>query len=206
MTFVDPWFADGQSSSPIDTERRLYEHSGNPVHAWRAFGVCLELMRTGRIGGLPAWLIDYFENLSDAVREVYYDSADKPLSQDALGERLAAALRFRELGQGVRRDAFQASQVDERDRTIAWMVYHRREQTGSALEIVIGDVVDQLASSAAEFDRLRALGLISPGAQAMTHQIAVSESTVWRAWRKWRPFIDEWRKRGTQDGLTPLQS
>jgi hypothetical protein len=106
MSFEDPWFREGKRMSPLDAERRLYEQTKNPTHAWRALEICSELMRGGAYGcdTLPHWLLDYLDTSTEGVRHLFYNAGD--LTHAQMVARLADALGFKATRQGVRTRAW----------------------------------------------------------------------------------------------------
>ena len=75
MPFEDPWLRAGKLGSPLDFERRMYEQTKNPIHVWRAYEICSDLMRGGVFGcdALPTWVLDHFDHIVEIVREFYYE-------------------------------------------------------------------------------------------------------------------------------------
>jgi hypothetical protein len=113
MSFEDPWFREGQTKSPLDWERRMFEQTGNPLHVWRAYEICSELMRGGvfHSDSLPSWVLDYFDTVLDAIRELYYENYDGKVTATEMGARLMEALKIKAAGQGVRSTAFSKDRL-----------------------------------------------------------------------------------------------
>jgi len=162
MPFEDPWLREGQTISPLDRARRMYAKTENPIHAWRALEICADLMREGVYGcdTLPPWLLDYLMTSVDRIRDIFNEDPDGEVSK-----RIAAALGFKPIGRGVRRQAFRDFARDDRDQMLAKKVWRgRRLQPTHALEAIVAAV--------AEAEQ-------------------VSPETVWRAWSTWNADLDE---------------
>ena len=63
----------------IERSQALYRHSGNPMHAWRAFDIA-------RHGGVPVsdWVLDYLDHVAKALTAAPGPSTTKAVA-DALG-------------------------------------------------------------------------------------------------------------------------
>src|SRR5215471_16380464 len=182
MPFVDPWFREGKSISPLDDARRAYETTGNPLHAWRGLQICVECMRAGTFGNdtLPSWLLYYWDRaiagVVDAVATADEHIAlgpDEPIppkgsrippptDADTLAA-IADALGFKRRGQGSRVTAWAAWALDLRDQSLAIAVRRARaEQPRATRKAIVVAVA------------------------AREH---VSAETVRRAWRTWNALL-----------------
>ncbi|HVH27471.1 MAG TPA: hypothetical protein VM818_11945 [Vicinamibacterales bacterium] len=85
MAFEDPWFREGKTTSPLDWERRMHEQTKNPIHVWRAYQICSELMRGWggdyRCESLPDWVLEYFDAAASAIEELFGDVEGQPVPQ-----------------------------------------------------------------------------------------------------------------------------
>jgi hypothetical protein len=163
MAFQDPWFSEGKMS-PLDWERRMYEQTKNPLHAWRALQICVALMRGGSYGcdSLPEWMLDYFKTATSGIQEMFGDALDG--NDQAITQKLADALGFKRVGQGVRGTAFSNYSLEHRDLMIA---------TGVGREIRLNPT-QSIETIIAEF----------------AEREQMSSEMVWRAWDHWREFVE----------------
>jgi hypothetical protein len=136
MPFVDPWFRQGSKTSPLDFERRMFEATQNPIHAWRALQTCIE----AGCDGLPEWVLAYFRTATAAVQELFIDdglNAPMPI-------RLAEALGFKRAGRGVRRDAVERFNQESRDSLLAAEIWGQmRSRPDASQETIIAAVAER---------------------------------------------------------------
>jgi hypothetical protein len=174
MPFEDPWFRDGKTMSPLDWERRMYERTKNPLHAWRAYQICSELMRGGIYGcdSLPEWVLDYFDATTLVIQDLFNESFDGNVPQ-----RIADGFGFKRAGQGVRATAFTNFDLEHRDLMLATDVRRLvNAQPTQSREAVIADVAER-------------------------HGLSIE--TVWDAWTTWRDFLEERKKEAERADKDP---
>jgi hypothetical protein len=194
MSFEDPWFREGKSMSPLDAERGMYEHTKNPIHAWRALGICSELMRAGTYGcdTLPDWLLDYVDTSSAGVRQLFDNAGE--IAHALMAAHLADALGFKRTGQGVRTMAGSNAAVGHRQRALARMVWNRkRDHPTSSIESIAIAIEARLGASAALFEQGKQDGNIPASERPNEHEIRASQKVIEDAWREWHDVLeDEW--------------
>jgi len=160
VPFHDPWLHKGQDS-PLERERRLYAHTRNPIHVWRALQICSEQRDEDRSAVLPAWIVDYLDTFTGVIQE-WFNERDG--DDTGLADHLTAALGFKPAGRGVRDTAFAAWDQAHRDEHL---VIEIRRQSRAQPEVSKADIMADLAE-----------------------RLQVSESTLWRAWRARRVFFE----------------
>lgn len=198
MEFEDPWIREGKSS-PIEFERRMYEQTNNPIHAWRAHEICCELMRASAFASstlpataciLPAWVISYFETATEGIRQVFNAVGDEMMTDEQMIKGLAEALAFKEAGRGLRRNAFKDCDLEHRRQMLASMVWQRLQgRPNDSIEAIAADVEDQLEEAADSFEERRRNGDISSNTPPSAYETRASARTILDAWRDWREFL-----------------
>ena len=205
MPFKDPWLRDGQLDSPIEVHRRVFEKTGDPVHLWRAYEICRELMNaTPRplIETLPEWIFEYLDKVMEWCHKRFNDYPfEKKI--DVAGE-LALLMGFKATGQGTRRTAFSENQINRRNESLASMVGRALEDIGvdpsdprpSEIASAITTVAENLQIRADEYramckedpDQHPSVESIRRDEQARLDALALGESTIRRAWEAWGAF------------------
>jgi len=192
--FEDPWFREGKSVSPLDVERRLYQQTKNALHAWRALAICSRRMRAGTYANdtLPVWVMDYFDGGEEGINQLFIDAAADGITDLQVAARLAEALGFKLMGQGVRTSAFTRTALEHRRRALASMVWSsRREHPSRSIESIALELEEQLGTAAAAFEQRRRAGEIPAAARPSEHELRASKETIETAWREWRAFLDD---------------
>ena len=180
--------------SPLDAERRMYEHTKNPIHAWRALRICTELMRAGTYGcdTLPEWLLDYIDTSTEGVSQVLCNAGD--IAHPLMAARLADALGFKRTGQGVRTMAGSNVALRHRQQALARMMWNRkRDQPTRSIESIAVDIEARLDASAAWFEQGKQDGNIPASERPNEHEMRATKTMIEDAWREWHDFLeDEW--------------
>jgi hypothetical protein len=191
MSFEDPWFREGKRMSPLDAERRLYEQTKNPTHAWRALEICSELMRGGAYGcdTLPHWLLDYLDTSTEGVRRLFYNPGDFTHAQ--MVARLADALGFRATRHGVRTTALCNAALGHPQHALARMVWNRkRDHPTRSIESIAIDIEERLDASAALFEQGKQDGTIPASERPNDHEMRASRNMIEDAWREWHDVLE----------------
>ena len=174
MGFKDPWFSEGKQS-PLDFERRMYEQTGNPIHVWRAWQMCSDLMRAGvyRCDSLPEWILDYIDRIAATLQERLSESWGKNPDRSQLATVLMDVIGVVPAGRGVTSNALSENRRQHRDLSLASAVRVELRDRPRSLEQVFADVADRETET-------RRFGE------------TIGIETVKRAWYSWRGFLDEY--------------
>lgn len=162
--------ADGQKpGSPVpfldeilEFERRRFEFAGDTLSFWAVVELCVHFNQEGSMSGFPDWVMRELSRLAIGVDDLYRRQMNS--SADSIGAEAAALLKLKPKGQGVRLNAFDYYQLNNRDMQLALEV-RRRLRENKGLED------DQACSNVSE-DR------------------GVSEAVVCSAWARWRSFFE----------------
>lgn len=167
--------------SVLEYDRRCYELTKNPIHVWRAYQMCSEMMEGGFVSDpLPSWIREYFDGIADVVQQLFgdlYADSGSSAARARINEQLAAALGLLEIGQGAKSSAFKDHDLQQRDMRLAMDVRHaKRCAPDRPFEDIFGEVAER-----------KQLGV----------------DIVKRAWNRWRVFVEDHLGRMTSGEVKP---
>jgi hypothetical protein len=190
MPFEDPGFREGAAMSRLDAERHLYQQTRNPIHAWRAFSICSQLMRQRLYGSdaLPDWLLDYVDSSMEGLRQLFSSAGGITPAQMAAG--VADALGFSAPGHGIRTASRNAA-PGNRQQALARMVWNRRRDDPSrSIESIAAQIEQRLNASAALFEQGKQAGIIPASERPNEHEIRASKKAIEDAWREYHDVLE----------------
>lgn len=194
MPFIDPWLAKGDTMSPLEYERTMFEQTRNPIHVWRTVQICRDLMAhpAGRaLDAFPEWIETYLGTLADGIHELYDQKINDELEQ-ALPAAIADLMGFKRAGQGKRADAFDQHELQRRDMYLAQDVDIRlRQEPNLTPREAASRIAEDRIEAKRVFDEHKRAGRIIAWA-TFGHPI-VTEEVIYNAWKAWHDFHEDRR-------------
>jgi len=188
LAFQDPFKRTGSSRSELDALEQLYLTTRNPIHVWRCIQICTDFRDIG-CEGFPEWVDQYLREVADSFQELYVRHSDKDVKNVAA--EIAAALRVKAAGQGVRAHAFDHFDREDRNRRVAHeVVRYLREHPETSVIQACSHVSETRTEAAYRFRQAQAQGKIPQNRQPDDRETEISEDTVLRAYKEWADYLN----------------
>jgi hypothetical protein len=203
VAFEDHWLREG-NFSPLEWERKMYVKTQNSLHVWQCIQICCHQKYKGQgFPGFPDWVIEYLEQFSKVLGELYLEHHYGGIRN--LPSKIAAALGFKEQGQGVRATAFSDGDLERRNLRLATKVWrYLREHPGSSALEACTSIAEDYAERAALFARAQKEGRIRGiDLELLEHEnVIISEEVIADAWSQWRDFVQARHEQQERGGTT----